>query len=149
MTTRMNTIRRTRRCARSLSSSSLSLRRLSLFVLPRASDDEVSSSLASRRKRTLIQIDLCDKRHERDREKKKFPAPAWLHLALIRTGIWRGVNRSASRYGENGESFSSHAPRFFPADRTCRRSIVRACENIFPRREFRGQPLSRPPWKFG
>ena len=55
---------------------------------------------------------------------------------LIRTGIWRGVNRSASRYGENGESFSSHAPAFSPPIRDIRRSI--ACENI-----SRGGRISR------
>lgn len=136
----MNTIRRTRRRARSLTS------RHSLFVVSLS-----SFSRARPMKKRFLRVSRRDEKERssdqpidrslrQDRSRKiKIPAPAWLRgffskrknplrHRLIRTGIWRGVNRSASRYGENGESFSSHAPAFSPPIRDIRRSI--ACENI-------------------
>ena len=142
----MNTIRRTRRRARSLTS------RHSLFV--------VSLSSFSRARPTKKRFLRVSRRHEKERSsdqpidrslrqdrsrKIKIPAPAWLRgffskrknplrHRLIRTGIWRGVNRSASRYGENGESFSSHAPAFSPpirhADAASRAKISPAAVRI-------------------
>jgi hypothetical protein len=139
VTTRMNTIRRTRRRARSLTSRhSLFVVSLSSFSRARPMKRFLRVSRRDEKERSSDQP--IDRSLRQDRSRKiKIPAPAWLRgffskrknplrHRLIRTGIWRGVNRSASRYGENGESFSSHAPAFSPPIRDIRRSI--ACENI-------------------
>ena len=135
----MNTIRRTRRRARSLTSRhSLFVVSLSSFSRARPMKRFLRVSRRDEKERSSDQP--IDRSLRQDRSRKiKIPAPAWLRgffskrknplrHRLIRTGIWRGVNRSASRYGENGESFSSHAPAFSPPIRDIRRSI--ACENI-------------------
>ena len=142
----MNTIRRTRRRARSLPS------RHSLFVVSLS-----SFSRARPMKKRFLRVSRRDEKERssdqpidrslrQDRSRKiKIPAPAWLRgffskrknplpHRLIRTGIWRGVNRSASAYGENGESFSSHAPAFSPpirhADAASRAKISPAAVRI-------------------